>query len=204
MITLFGNSLFPTRIVHSALYLGLAAGLLAVASAKPAPDNLANGLGKIVENNLIEKGQITSPPVGQTPNFAAYKAAIAREASTYAARAITDSASGRYLVEIMPNGRVPVAALQTSLQGRFPLLSITNVDTRYVGHGVLEGYISIDDVPAIASTAGVGSVILQLRPIHSVGAVTEFGVHMHRVNRVSTLTTPQHRIITTELECRLV
>ena len=34
---------------------------------------------------------------------------------------------------------------------------------------------------------GVGSVILQLKPIHSVGAVTSQGINQHRVNRVSTL-----------------
>jgi hypothetical protein len=173
-------------------------------SAKPVPGNLANGLDKIVENNLIEQGKITTAPVaaqtqptkskkpaanrGTTAaDFATYKAAVAKEATKISKAALKESGTGKYLVDIMPNGWVPVAALQSSLQSKFPLLSVTAVDARYVGHGVIEGYVSINDVPALAQTEGVGSVILQLRPMNRVGAVTEFGVNNHRVNRVSTL-----------------
>jgi hypothetical protein len=183
---------------------GIAAVAVAVTivSAKPVPDNLANGLDKIVENNLIEKGTIKSAPVPQSlvskksgripaaADFATYKAAVAKAASTYDKAALTEKTTGKYLVDIMPSGRVPLAVLQTSLQTRFPLFTLTSVDTKYVGHGVLEGYVALDDVPAIAKTEGVRSIVLQLRPIHSVGAVTEHGVHNHRVNRINTLYNP--------------
>jgi hypothetical protein len=171
----------------------------AIVSAKPVPDNLGNGLDKIVENDLINRGIITSVPAGQsslsktaqrnalTTNFASYRAAVAKAAAKFDTVAIADRANGRYLVDVMPNGRVPVTTLQASLQSRFPFLTITAIDTKYVGHGVIEGYVKLDDVPAIAKTQGVGSVILQLKPMHRVGAVTEFGVNQHRVNRVSTL-----------------
>ena len=46
------------------------------------------------------------------------------------------------------------------------------MDQRYADHGVIEAYVVLDDVPRIANTQGVGSVILELRPIHSAGAVT--------------------------------
>src|SRR4051812_34497812 len=188
--------------------------------AKPVPENLANGLDKLVTNNLIQEGKITSAPTIQTSvattgtkatkksarsssnlatnamtattaqSFAAYKASVAKQAASYASKAITQAATGKYLVDIMPNGRVPVATLQSSLQNKFPLLSVTATDTKYVGHGVIEGYVSLDDVSAMAQSEGVGSIILQLRPMHNVGAVTEFGVNQHRVNRINTLYNP--------------
>ena len=174
------------------------------ANAKPVPDNLANGLDKIVENNLIQQGQITAPApaptkLGKTAaarkiaaraaasTISAYNAMIAKEAASYAQAAITETATGKYLVEIMPDGRVPLATLQNSLQTAFPLTSVQHIDNNYAGHGVIEAYITVTDAPKMAQFHSVGSIILQLRPIHSVGAVTEYGVHMHRIDRINTL-----------------
>ncbi|MEP6603544.1 MAG: S8 family serine peptidase [Spartobacteria bacterium] len=193
------------------------AALIASASAKPVPENLSNGLDKLVENNLIQKGVITAAPAtastqiatqtstkaggkrasrtstavtqaNAAQSFDAYKTAVAKQAAMHADAAISDSTTAKYLVEIMPNGRVPVEALQSSLQARFPSISVMAVDTKYVGHGVIEGYVSLDDVPAIAGNEGVGSVILQLRPIHS--AVTAQSVNQHRVNRINSFYNP--------------
>ncbi|MEY2481325.1 MAG: hypothetical protein QOI04_2252 [Verrucomicrobiota bacterium] len=185
---------------------------VATVSAKPVPENLGNGLDKLVENNLIQKGVITAAPVATSTqiasqtstktsrtstarrstaaslSFDAYKTSVANQAAAFAKAAIADSATGKYLVEIMPNGRVPVETLQASLQTKFPSISVTEVDTKYVGHGVIEGYVSLDDVPAIAGSEGVGSVILQLKPIHS--AVTAQSVNQHRVNRINSFYNP--------------
>jgi hypothetical protein len=177
---------------------------------KPVPDNLGNGLDKIVTNNLIQQGKITAAPTTQTAisaapakptrkfgarisdvtrttttsqTFDSYKAMIAKQAASYASRAITDAATGKYLVQIMPNGRVPVANLQSAVQAAYPLTAVQAVDQNYAGHGVIEAYVALDDVPAIAAVEGVGSVILELRPIH--GAVTAQGVNQHRVNRIN-------------------
>ncbi|MEP7015682.1 MAG: S8 family serine peptidase [Verrucomicrobiota bacterium] len=190
--------MFTKRFFTTILFAAFIGLISHSATATPLPKNLANGLDKIIENRLIEQGKITAPPQTSSPSgqkapaisMAAYKAAVAKEAATYAAAALTDRATGKYLVEIMPNGWVPVEALRSSLQASFPSIKIQALDTRYAGHGVLEAYVALDDVPAIAQTKGVGSVILQLRPIHSVGAVTDYGVNMHRVNRVSTLYNP--------------
>jgi hypothetical protein len=177
-------------------------------SARPVPQNLANGLDKLVENNLIQKGKITAAPstspTTTTPtkkstktsvatknaaptkaaaNFDAYKTSVAKQAASFASRALTQTATGKYLVEIMPNGRVPVTTLKASLQATYPAMAVQTVDTNYAGHGVLEAYVTLDDVPGIANTQGVGSVILQLRPIHS--AVTAQGVNQHRVNHIN-------------------
>jgi hypothetical protein len=173
--------------------------------ARPVPQNLANGLDKIVENNLLQQGKISPPAPQQSGSvrksaaakksaaasadtyIAAYKAAVAKDAAAFSKIAIIDSATGKYLVDIMPDGRVPLATLQSALLASFPTTDIRHIDTKYAGHGVLEGYIALDDAPNIAKLNGVGSVILQLRPIHSVGAVTSQGVNQHRVNRIQTI-----------------
>src|SRR5437764_1405195 len=175
-------------------------------SAKPVPDNLGNGLDKLVTNNLIQQGLVTTAPsTGQastttrptkksaakysgaitttTQSFDTYKAMIAKQSASYASRAVTDATTGNYLVEIMPNGRVPVTTLQAMLQAAYPATTVQAVDQNYAGHGVIEGYVTLNDVPGIANTQGVGSVILELRPIHS--AVTAQGVNQHRVNRIN-------------------
>jgi hypothetical protein len=187
-------------------------GLISPAFARPVPQNLGNGLDKLVENDLIQQGKISAPPAqtfaaattngtktsraGKTvatatasaTGFADYKASVAKQAQSVASTAITDLTTGRYLVEIMPNGRVPVATLQGTLQGSYPAISVQNVDDKYAGHGVIECYVALNDVAGIANTQGVGSVILQLRPIHS--AVTAQSVNQHRVNRINSFYNP--------------
>jgi hypothetical protein len=185
--------------------------------AKPVPDSLGNGLNKIVENHLLQQGTINPPAqaalseaqpasrnrtsvankaatkavVQSASNYVAnYKAMVAKEAAAVAKMAIADSATGKYLVDIMPDGKVPLATLQTSLLATFPSMQILHVDANYAGHGVLEGYITVDDAPNIAKFAGVRSVILQLKPIHNVGAVTSQGINQHRINRINKMYNP--------------
>ncbi len=182
-------------LLASGLLLALCSAALA---AKPVPENLSNGLDKIVESHLILQAQteaaaraarrgnkgaeaVVQPAVGPYNGFAT------KAAASYAARALVDTATGKYLVDIMPDGSVPLATIQATLQTRFPQLAVTALDTKYHGHGVIEGYIAVADAADIAKTPGVMSVILQLKPVHSVGAVTAQGVHQHRVNRIDTL-----------------
>src|SRR6266480_12370 len=124
--------------------------------AKPIPDNLGNGLDKLVTNNLIQQGAITAVPsdtlssatittkrtkksisssnvatTTTTQSFDAYKAMIAKQAASYNSRALTQSATGRYLVQIMPNGRVPVTTLQGTLQAKYPAITAQAVNTTY-------------------------------------------------------------------------
>lgn len=154
-------------------------------SARPVPQNLGNGLDKLVESHLMQKGMLPAPKAanGQTLSTTAFNGYATKAAESYASRALVEIPTGRYLVEVMPNGRVPVTTLRTSLQALYPQMAVQAVDTKYAGHGVIEGYASLDDVPGIAKMQGIGSVILQLRPIHS--AVTAQGVNQHRVNHVN-------------------
>jgi hypothetical protein len=174
----------------------------------PIPQNLGNGLNKIVENQLLQQGSVGVPAPNQlsaastkatskkqaksivqiNASYAiSYKASVAKEAGTYVDRAIMQIGTSKYLVDIMPDGHGTVDALQTALQARFPALEVKHVDKKYAGHGVIEGYISVTDAPAIAKFNGVRSVVLQLRPMHSVGLVTSQGINQHRVNRVNNL-----------------
>ncbi|HEX8489966.1 MAG TPA: hypothetical protein VF626_03010, partial [Chthoniobacterales bacterium] len=163
-------------LYKAAVTLTIAICLAVPALAKRAvPDNLGNGLDKLVESNLAIKA-------GLPGNFDGF---ASRQAAAYAKLALSDKITGKYLVDIMLDGRVPLATLQTSLQSAFPLLEVKNIDTKYRGHGVIEGYVLIDDVPAMAYTPGVGSVILQLRPVLNAGPSTSQGVNQHRVNRIN-------------------
>jgi hypothetical protein len=142
---------------------------------RPVPENLGNGLDKLVESNLAIKAGVP----GNFDGFAT------KQAAAYAKMALRDKVTGKYLVDIMPDGRVPLATLQTSLQGTFPLLEVKNIEPNYNGHGIIEGFVAVDDIPAIAYTAGVGSVILQLKPHLNAGPSTSQGVNQHRVNRIN-------------------
>src|SRR4051812_46669371 len=153
--------------------------LIAIASSsfgvRPVPENLSNGLETIVASSLAVKAGTPAPFNGFTT----------KEAESYSKIAIVDALTGRYVVDIMPDGRVPLADLQASLTSAFPLLTVKTVDTKYRGHGVIEASIATDDVPRIARTNGVGSVILQLKPLHNAGQTVSQGVNQHRVNRIN-------------------
>jgi hypothetical protein len=146
-----------------------------VFGARAVPENLGNGLEALVASNLALKAG--SP--GTFDGFAS------KQAASYAKMALVDKVTGRYVVDIMPDGRVPLATLQSSLQTSFPLLTVMAIDVTYQGHGIIEGMVALDDVPKMAQTAGVGSVILQLKPKLNAGQSIAQGVNMHRVNRIN-------------------
>ncbi|MEY2482497.1 MAG: hypothetical protein QOK24_1025 [Verrucomicrobiota bacterium] len=142
---------------------------------RAVPENLGNGLDRLVESTLAIKA-------GGPANFDGF---ATKQAAAYAKMALSDKITGKYLVDIMPDGRVPLATLQASLQSAFPLLQVKNIEPTYNGHGIIEGFVAIDDVPAMANTPGVSSVILQLKPRLNAGPSTSQGVNQHRVNRIN-------------------
>jgi hypothetical protein len=163
-------------LTKAAAILAISLSLALAAMAKRAvPENLGNGLDKLVENNLAIKA-------GGAANFNGF---ASPEAAEYAAMAIVDPLTGKYMVDIMPDGRTPFATFQAALQAAFPALTVTAVDPKYAGHGVIEGYVALDDVPKLALTNGVMSVILQHKPMLNAGPSTAQGVLMHRVFRVN-------------------
>src|SRR2546423_2527582 len=142
---------------------------------RDVPENLGNGLDKLVESNLAIKA-------GAAPIANGFSTA---QAAIYDQMAIVDRLTGRYVVDIMPYGTVPLAALQGSLQASFPALTVQALDPSYRGHGIVEAFVTIDDAPRIAQTPGVGSVILQLKPKLNAGPAIAQGVNQHRVNRIN-------------------
>ena len=170
-------------------------------SAKPVPDNLGNGLGKLVESNVtIKKAQAQGRAITTFNGYAT------KEAADQAAVAIID-AQKRPLVRIHLDGTIALDPLRSTLASRFGSLTVTATDKRYRA-GVIEGYVSLDDVPALAQTPGVRSVILTLkpalrqkRPVDTAGVVTppfpilgttfDQGVIQHRVDKINRLYNPE-------------
>jgi hypothetical protein len=156
-------------VIGRALPVGALFALLASSVfATDVPQNLGNGLDKLVASNLALKAQAKG---GRTSAIAQFNGYATEEAANTAAIAIADPATNRFLVDIHPNGRVPFQQLKDTLTSKFSSLTITGTDTKYRGVGMIEGYISIDDVPALASTLGVTSVQLGIKPYHKKTAV---------------------------------
>lgn len=61
---------------------------------------------------------------------------------------------------------------------------VTATDLSYRG-GVVEAFVGLDDVVALAKAPGVSSVILAVKPLLDVGVTTAQGVVQHRVNTIS-------------------
>jgi len=122
----------------SSLSLGLAAASL---QARPVPQNLSGGLGALVESNIAVKSK---------PNSAQFNGYATQQAADYASKAIQDTDTGRFLVDIYPtNNRVTAEKLVPMLQERFPSFTLTALDTKYHGVGVVEGFIALEDVAQI-------------------------------------------------------
>ena len=71
-------------VIASSLSLGLAAASL---QARPVPQNLAGGLGALVESNIAVKSQ---------PNSAQFNGYATQQAADYASKAIQDTETGRF------------------------------------------------------------------------------------------------------------
>jgi hypothetical protein len=180
----------------------LCLGLLSTSlQARPVPQNLAAGLDKLVESNIALKEQASQGT--KVPLFDGY---ASQEAANYANLAIQDSATGRFLVDIHPlNDRVNAERLVVLLQKRFSSFTLTALDKKYRGVGVVEGFIDLDDVPALGNMREVRSVTLGLKPeldarqnsfiqvgtiLPLLGTTTDQGVYQHRVDQLNKFYNP--------------
>jgi hypothetical protein len=184
-----------------ALFLGMAMAISTV-SATDVPQNLGNDLDKLVESNIaLKKARSTHTQIATFNGFASERAALASD------MAIREESTNKYLVDIHPSGRVSFDALKEDLLRSCPSLRITAQDTKYRGVGVIEGFISIDEVVRVANNKGVTSVQLGIKPylkrakgqvmspeaissLTLVGTCFDQGVTQHRVDKVSTLYNP--------------
>jgi hypothetical protein len=123
------------------------------------PENLGNGLGKLVESHLALAGLNQNARAAAAP-FNGYRTP---QEAALAALAISD-AQGRVMVRVNPDGSVPIDALGIALGARLTSFQMTAVDVAYRNVGVMDALVSLDDVPVLARTPGVRSVILELKP----------------------------------------
>lgn len=161
----------PFRRRLSLLTVGCALALCGTAlQAASIPQNLGNGLDKLLAYPAVAKSALGK----SRPASSSYDGDVSEQAAVVASSAIND-AQGRVLVRINPDGRKALADLGTALQGIAPSLKITAVDPAYRKVGVMNAYVSLDDVAALANAAGVRSVILELKPFHHKAALPASG-----------------------------
>ena len=144
----------------------------------------------------------------QNKTAALYNGYATPEAANYADLAIQDAATKRFLVDIHPSGRASFDQTLSALKSKFASLTVTAVDKKYKGVGVIEGYISLDDVPALGNMREVRSVNLGLKlevnhaspitdgsikpgtTLNVLGTVFDQGVYQHRVDQINKFYNP--------------
>ena len=191
----------PRRLaLVSSLCLGMG---IASLDARPIPQNLAGGLGTLVESNVATKAN---------PNAALFNGYATPQAENYAQNALQDPETGRFLVDIHPlNKNVNAEQLVALLQKRFSSFTLTALDKKYRGVGVVEGYIALDDVPALGNMREVRSVMLQMKPelnrhvppgggiqigtvVPMLGSTTDQGIYQHRVDQINKFYNPNAKM----------
>lgn len=189
---------FRSRRLAAATALALFA--TSALAAAPIPQNLGPGLDKLVESHAI---------VAKDPKRAIYGGYATEEAQNFSTLAITDEASARVLVDIVPRHGGSLDALAHTLQSAIPTFEVKAVDKAYRGTGVIEAYVAVDDAAAIATSRDVRAVFLALKPytrrmnqpvqmpsvqsgdhLLKIGTAFDQGVIQHRVDRVNQLYNP--------------
>jgi len=165
------------------------------------PANLGNGLADLVDShNQLAKAAAAGVSIQTYNGYATEKA------SNSARLAIADRDTGKVVVDIHLTGAYSVAAMQQLFSTIAPSLEVNAVDATYRNAGMIEGYVDIADVAAIARAGGVASVQLGLKPIHHkrtvngpitarprprgitiAGTFFDNGVTQHRVDQISSI-----------------
>ena len=191
------------------VFSGWASGLM----AGTLPPNLGNGLGKLVESHLaVKEAQARGIRLEHAVNVKGRIYSDA-QAANYAALTVTDDL-GRVLVRVNPSGEVNLKTLRKALKGTIGSLGVTASDKTYQkGVGVFNAFVSIDDVPALATAPGVRSVILEIKPrtrgrladallsvsgpnatvgetLNKLGTAFDQGVTQHRVDQINKFYNP--------------
>src|SRR4051794_1536187 len=95
--------------------------------AKPVPDNLGNGLDRLVESNVAIREAAARGTKLQTFTSTAGKAYTTEENAALAAAALSDN-QGRFLVRINPSGKQDIDAAISAMKATVPSLAVTAVD----------------------------------------------------------------------------
>ncbi len=133
--------------------------------AKPVPSNLGNGLDKLVASNIALTNAKASG-VKMENVFEVNGRSYTDEATAgVAANSLTDS-QGRVLVRIILNGVANMKTTKKAAKAAVSSLTITAVDKTYKA-GVMNAFVDVSEVATLASTPGVGAVILEWKPRNS-------------------------------------
>jgi hypothetical protein len=145
--------------------------------AGPVPGNLGSGLDILVGERLAVQAAAAA---SRATSAAAMNPALVEQAAATRSLAYT---TDQDQVKVYIHLRDPSAKARRGLQ--LPASTIvTGSDLTYRG-GVIEAFVGLNDVVALAKNPQVSSVILAVRPLLDVGATTSQGVVQHRVNLVS-------------------
>ncbi len=167
-------SLTPVAVgVFSVLLFSASGALL----ASPVPGNLGSGLEVLVQERIAAQAAAVA---GRGTNAAAVDPAlVARAAATRSLAFTTEQDQVKVYIHLVDPSAVRRRALLLPASA-----IVTAMDLSYRG-GVIEAFVGLNDVIALAKSPGVSSVILAVRPLLDVGATTSQGVVQHRVNNVS-------------------
>lgn len=148
------------------------------AHAGTVPQNISHSLGDLVTSNI---------------NAKAAKAGLRSQLRTAAGSDTgmltisTDDSlmrddAGRVLVNVIVDGQFNFDNVRSTVKG-LPGIAIT-AESRNYRAGVIEGYVPVDTLAALAKSAGVSAVHAVNRPITNVGLVTQQGVVQHKVDQL--------------------
>lgn len=152
------TSIYFNRLQRTAC-VALCAGFAISTYAKPVPDNLGYGLDKLVESNIAIR-EAAEKGVRLQSQYNGY---ATQEAANYAQMAI-QSEDGRFMIDVTLNGSVPFEQVKEQLEAKYSSLEITQVDAKYHGVGIIEGWVSIDEAADLAKTPGVQAAFLSHKP----------------------------------------
>ncbi|MBV9008606.1 MAG: hypothetical protein JO354_05475 [Verrucomicrobia bacterium] len=153
------------HLLRSAFFVATLGIILNPLLAKPVPENLGNGLDKLVASNVAIKTAKAQNKRINTVTFNGQQ--YTDQATAGMAQLALSDAQGRLLVRINLTGALKPDELVALLSTRLPGVTVTSIDPKYRNVGVMNALVSTDDVPMLAGTRGVRSVILELKPRHN-------------------------------------
>ena len=199
----------PTFRLGVAVLAGFALLGGSLSAKTPLPENLSGGLGDLVKSRYEFK---QNRAAGLKEQFVTASTGL-KYSNQQAADIVNDSLTddtGRVMVMIHLSGLKTLKQTRKALKASIPSLTITATDKSYKG-GVIEGFVSIDDVADLAVSAGVRSVALEARPEHNrrianaarpgtdavtgqtltlLGTAFDQGVTQHRIDTINQFYNP--------------
>lgn len=167
---------FFQQSARPAFALGALSSLVLASSAfgGPVPANLGSGLDILVRDRMTQNGQLRA---GR-----AEASHLSAQAEATRALAFTNEAEQ---VKVYIHLRVPMSAKEAKRPAVLPASAVVSaIDSTY-RNGVIEAWVSLEDVATLAQDKRVSSVILAIKPMLDVGATTSQGRVQHRVDQLS-------------------